>query len=1164
MNTGQENTSNIKNVATKKKLPKSKRGLLLRLVRGCIYCLLFLILFSGASLLGFQWYLSENGPDVSQKIEEYLEERTGVNIRFSAVNIEFFPLPTLRLSQVLVQKDTLNVSVAHVRLAPSLRRLLLGDINFGLVHLVQPKISAQLNHSTPSTAQSAPLDSSTAHDELLQAIQTFLEYPLVTWPEMFLGINLRLEQASLALYRGKESLDVQNFSAHIDINLNGSMTSTFDFTDISLKSGQDILVAMPEFSFSLQGLGKESKKLLENFSLSKKAQAENLSLVMHSVVHVPEVLHNVEFDLALNVNPYILESSQAFSQAVGDIGTKHVAKIWQPIFGTWSVKGDILWKKAAIPFAIKSFMQMGPKNDADGRMLDLQGEFSDMRVHLHNDKAVVNANLEDIIENPTIQGRAQLEKFSLTQWFGFARNFPPGLQATLDTITGQLDFSLDSKGLRVPKIEAEAAQSTFKGHGGVQSWKDIVIALHLTAPKVWLKLAYPEAEGIKSKAPQYHHEALTPVPGTPEARSMTGPTVGYDINIAADTVVAWDLTLQDLDMRIIPIEEDKRYKPQDYQDGVLLTFNLNKVYGGKGRGDVILYRTKKDESGYAIIASMDNMRAEKPLARLLGSEMVGGKLFAKTSFKATGRGLGEFLITKVGTASVRIVDGYFAGKTKGKWHFDAVNVRGNFAAKNKVKVTGDTLPPTLRYMGSWNGDITSKYIDIKGTWNGPLEFAGQQYGNVIIDNMDSKAHVVVRKDFANTVKDIHADVQAFLNVETYKNVVTIEKAQGKIINIENAPLEGDLRVDFVDDIIWTARVKILTDKASAFYGGLRGDPEFLPLKGPQDLQFISTVVFVNEDLTLKDLQVKLGSIEATGTIHKKLSAKPVWQIDLDIPKLDWHVLYPPDSKEKDRAAIGKQRALGNDKVWDLAWMDEQDVYGEVRIKSFLMSEEYAKDVTIPIVLKESSLICDPVLFNFFGSNAHIQLKTVRKGQFLQLQGGIGAKNIDLAALSKRLKLKTLFGGQGLLLGSMEGNVQKTSDIPATLDGTWRMEVKNSFLQEINTDGSAAEDPTHIELFTASGTMTKGILASKNFLLKGPNLHLQGGGQINLVKNTLDLKLNANMGSMSNIPVHFYGSFDNPKRSVSTGAVILSALGSFGTGILDVIGGFFGAFFSIFN
>ena len=115
-----------------------------------------------------------------------------------------------------------------------------------------------------------------------------------------------------------------------------------------------------------------------------------------------------------------------------------------------------------------------------------------------------------------VEGRLQLQRASLTEWLGFARNLAPGLQVALDDVTrGSLDFSLDGKGLRVPHIDVVAAGSRFLGSGGVASWAKPELVLDLKADTVDLGRAIPESVGVQPAEPRYGHGPLTPLPGKP-------------------------------------------------------------------------------------------------------------------------------------------------------------------------------------------------------------------------------------------------------------------------------------------------------------------------------------------------------------------------------------------------------------------------------------------------------------------------------------------------------------------------------------------------------------------------------------------------------------------------------------------------------------------------
>ncbi len=1155
------------------------------IVRSCIYFLLGMFVVFAMVLFGLHMYLTQNGAEISKKIEREIATRTNLQVRFSAIELDYFPLPTIALRDVTVEEEHLQLRVANLRVAPSLWHALQGKFNLGYAHLTQPQVHITIasTEKEDTKKQTSPAKASTSAKvntsvKVVEQLRSFMASPVLPLPSLLHGANVQIVDGSLLLEKGKEKIIVDTFRATITVGITGTVESAFELNNTEIQEEQKVLVSVPLLKVALHGLGNVENPLY----LLGQPKAQKLFLHVESLFTLPHVLHNMHIVFDTNIDPQALASTyevqesfdpkKEFMDALAvkkGAKEKHTTKK-HVLEGMLSVTGDILWEEAPIAVKVRGLLQGGFTESAE-KSLDMGMVLRNFAINLDKDSLILNGALSQIIHNPTLEGHIDLTKMSLIQWFGFARNFPPGLQKTLDYISGELEFSMDGIGLKVPRITATTAESTFTGSGGVKQWKNTVIDLYLTTPHLLLRRAYPEAEGIKAKAPEYHHGPLTPVPGTPEAINSTGPSVSYNINIGAKAVTAWELTLEELHMRVIPIENEKRYAKGAYKYGVLLGFDLGKVYGGKANADVILYRTPKDESGYAIFGAIENMRAEKPLARLLGREMVGGNLFAKTAFTATGKGIGEFLITKKGTASLRIENGFFANQKKVQWHFDSVKVDGDFQAKNKVKVTGDTLPPSLRYEGVWKGALVSKDVNITSNLTGPLEFAGKDYGNVIIDAMKSNNHVVVHTESTTLPHEIQAKLDASLHLETRKDSFAIKEAKGILTNYNNATIKGALDVHFSKELLWDADVSVVTNNASEFVKKLQTSKTSpLPPTAPQNLAFAATVHEEKDAFRIDNIVLQLGEMSAKGSMRKILTPKPVWNIHFHADTLAWRTLFPEETK-KIPAPNGANVAstptpvppVKKEKDWDFSWMDDREIHGVLRIDSFSLKEEYAKNVYIPLKLKDKVLECSPTTFDFFGSKASMHLRAEHDYNTLQVQGGFEAQNVDLAALSRGLKLKSFMGGQGSLWASMQGGVKNYADIPAKLDGSWRLQMQRSFLQSLKSDGSADGKPTTIELLTASGTLTKGVLHSKNFVLKGPELNLTGGGKIDLVHDTLAINLLANMGTLQGIPVTFSGSLDNPERKVDTGAVIMSAIGSLGSGVLGVIGGFFNAVFSLF-
>ena len=209
-------------------------------------------------------------------------------------------------------------------------------------------------------------------------------------------------------------------------------------------------------------------------------------------------------------------------------------------------------------------------------------ELEKLRMSLGPDNVSFNGALNRSESGkPSLAGRLQLHRASLTRWLGFARNLAPGLQIALDDLSdGLLVFDLDATGLRVPHIEVTAAGSRFTGSGGVADWSKPEVALDLTADSVNLGRAIPEAVGNQPEEPKFVHGPFTPLPGAPLMPGETG--VDYNIRLAAKKVAYGSIVIDDA---LVVIRQGLLDSKTQLEDTLLLV--EGKLYGGSVKGDNI-------------------------------------------------------------------------------------------------------------------------------------------------------------------------------------------------------------------------------------------------------------------------------------------------------------------------------------------------------------------------------------------------------------------------------------------------------------------------------------------------------------------------------------------------------------------------------------------------
>ncbi len=1129
--------------------------------------------------------------EISQKISHLLEEETGMKLEFSGIDMTLLPLPALSLAQVRVNHTDFSVDVAYASLRPSLLPLLQGKFSLGDISLWRPhvtvhatksasdenKASAEIVSAPPSESSSSlgTGDGTSPKKHWGAVVQEHVQYTLRQIPPFVYGSSVEILHGSVLLQQAGWDMRFESLQSYVELGSLGNIEGNIRFDVVTVNVGGQYLAQAEAFSLRMEGDVEEGIDV----HVQSKGQ-------VHEFLDAVNVDVSARYTLKENLGKSLVKAFSAGNQSQS-----------QPhgVEGQWKVQANLLWFGA--PIAVQS------SGSVVGN-LQQSLHIQNVSAQLEQDSLRLNAaiHLQDV-DNPAVDGHLDVAHLSLTQWFGFARHLPPGIQHALHDITGNLDFLITKQGLSVPRLAATAAGASFTGSGGVPTWSKAVVFLDILSPELYLGAVYPEAEGKRPKPLTFAHKPLTPEPGTAEAQVVEGDdyiSVDYDINVAAHKVFAWDLPLEGFKFRVNPAGLDGEKLAAKHKNAAVLAFSAEKFFGGRAEGKALLYRNAQDESAYDITALLRNVQAQRPVERLIGRELFGGRMSADATVSGKGVYAGEFLVSLGGQASLRVENGNFFGRSKQKVPFKLMTVNAQVAGLNPAKISGAQWPPKLAYSGQWKASLVTEDISAKSSWNGALEFIDEDYGTVALHNIPGTVEISFSPELTTLPHSTEVHFSTLLSLNTTKGLVSLSKAKGTVPSLAHMQASGFGEMDFSKDIRWKATVNANTSTLSKVLAQLDEDGRpLLPPTAPQSAKISTEMSYANELLRLQKLQAQVQDMRISGSLQRTFTAKPQWEFDLFADVFDFDLLFR-DKKAQEAASAAKAAKAAQAKaqkkeeqrqsltagdvpvrkplpplVTPVAtrkkserplswrWLENFNAKGKVRVGTYIMNKVRVKDVLAPVKIASSTLECTPITGKLYNGPIKVNFKGVVKKGLLHCQVGAQANGAALLRLTEDLELETALAGSADFWLSAQGAVGYASDIPSAFDGTWRLNIGQGFLQS-REKGKLTGSPTQISYFKDAGVITKGVLESHKFELKGKDLQATGRGKVDFVNDTLDMNLVVSSGGLSDIPVRFYGSLDDPQRDVHTGAVLLSALGSLGMGVFDLIGGVFGAIFGLFK
>ncbi len=1168
--------------------------------RYVLYAFIALLLLALVAFGALFFYLKHYPHNLSQSISSELYERTGVELVFSSIDVTLLPLPALSFANVELKGKEFTLDVAYATVTPSLISLIKGEFTLGKISLWRPVLNWHQKDPPATSSQvellqeNAPQKTERAdnmnknitdsihktiaknNNQYLEDIGKFLQENMHslgdTIPSLLHNSSLQILHGNFSFKHKHILLQSENINANLKLGLLKTLDAEIVFKNVHILSDAQLVADLGNFTLGLSG------------NVGKK-----LHMQLSSYVAIPNVLEKGNFSFSMD---YVKPQQKNNPKPVGVTGSTSMAPNSakasnSTLSGNWSFDALLSWKGAHIPL----------KNSGNffGDIIhDMYLE--NVRAVFDQNSAIANASLNlRNLTNPILKGHINIENFSLTQWFGFARQLPLGLRRALDVIKGELNFTMDKRGLHVPQLTAMAAGASFKGNGSVKSWKEPVIFLEAFADALELKNILPELEGLSPAELSFAHEPLTPIPGAaPLSEKKSDFELDYDINIHAKSLVAFDMPVNGMSFRCLPTDfelaldaqadgEDIKPLPKKHEKAVTLEFSTSNFHGGKGNGRAVLYNSPKQmaegktegasETIYEITARLQNVAALKPITRIVGKNLVGGTLSLNTQFTTKGKYVSEILTSKRGDIELKIRKGVFYSASGKKTPFRELNVQGQFSAKPYAKAQKNIMPPKLQYAGKWQANLDMPDILANGAWSGSLEFAGKNYGTILLNNFAGSLSTKISAKLASLPKQLQSTVRGnfFLNTNTAK--IEVKDAKADISSLSDLKIQGSATLNYAKNIVWSAEGAASTSSLDGLMKSIdKQGKNFLPPTLPSSANLQFSAKYAKNNLRLENLSLASDDMRASGHIICELSKNPHWKFDLHLNNLNYDKYFP----KKSSLGYTHVRGLGADGVpvyndgqeiknssmsWQ--WLQDLRVSGALKIGLLRISKMQFRNISTDIGIDDNILQLKALTGTLYGGTMDASFWGALRNNTLQTRINFNVKAADLLALTKDLQLGTVFSGKSNLTLALTGELGR-KNVLSGFTGQWSLYVGKGFMQSSAHNGKLIGRPTMIDSFSDNGQLRKGVLQSQNLKLLGPDMQIRGNGYINFIDNTLDMRLNADLGYIVDIPVRFHGELKKPERTLNAGAVVIAALGSLGTGVFDLIGGIFGTIFGVFE
>ncbi len=738
----------------------------------------------------------------------------------------------------------------------------------------------------------------------------------------------------------------------------------------------------------------------------------------------------------------------------------------------------------------------------------------------------------------SLEGRVEVNNIDLPRWFSFGRGLPDGLQHALGSVRGAFDLRMNAHSLLAENLQAEVGKFAFKGLGKVENFSKPLIFIDASSSGVVrLEDILPESAGKNVPSRRYGHDPLDS--GNGASKADKGPGLGYDINLSAAGVDYWRFKAA-----------RAAFRCTEEPGGTALHFKIGDLAGGTGTARLLLpEESVKGKTPRKVLrASLKSFNLDAFTRTLMGASggnLISGKgdLNANVSFYAGS--LRGFLASLDGPIKLNSQNGKFTALGT---PFSRLEIQAGLRGQEKAGAGSDSVS----CVGDWQVSAQGENWHASLRVDGPATFS-------------SRAFLPARgQNLSGTVQFNKNILSGRFSFDSATGSVGVDNGRIKAFD---ADFSGSAQLFLAGEKLPEAKGRIVVDCPSLrrTLSHFKIDPgSDIPAKMLQRSRMAADFSANAQSLTLTSVEGRIDATTFQGKLSGNWKARPLWNFDLKAGTLD-----ADEYRGKPVARAGKGVGDSKPRAGDLPikLLRDFDLSGMLKIDALRVHKLVMLNAVVPMELKNGLLQCSPMESDFYGARSRSGLRAeVGPGEkpALKTHLSFDVKRFDLLAMTMERDLGFVLGGKADFAADVAGQLRSFSDFPLNFNATSRIYADNGFMQNRSPGGRLEGNRTVFHSVSATTMLDKGVIRNNDLLLHGESLSASGQGRVDLKAETINYTLRVSMYNLPEFPVHFTGSLNNPKRDVRAGQAITGALNSFGSGVLDVVGGIIRAPLKLFR
>jgi AsmA protein len=332
-------------------------------------------------------------------------------------------------------------------------------------------------------------------------------------------------------------------------------------------------------------------------------------------------------------------------------------------------------------------------------------------------------------------------------------------------------------------------------------------------------------------------------------------------------------------------------------------------------------------------------------------------------------------------------------------------------------------------------------------------------------------------------------------------------------------------------------------------------------KADAQLQLKATTDSVN----LSELQLRLDDSTLKGTLSVANFARPAIRFGLQLDQIDVDRYLPPSSDAP--PAPPTAAAAAGAQMIPVDTLRELDVEGELKIGQLKVSGLRSSDISMKLEAKSGVVRVYPAKASMYGGSYKGDIKLDARGKQPKIFMDERLSGIQVGPLLKDLTGDDTLSGTTQAGAKLTASGQTPEQFTKTLNGKVDFKFTDGAVKGFNLaamirnaqaklDGKpvppdTGPNQTDFSSVTGTANITNGVIRNRDLMAMSPLLRVQGTGDIDLPKESLDYLVTAKVVSDLEgqggkgladlkgieIPVQLSGTFADPKYKIQLDKVL---------------------------